>query len=94
MALLNYICYRLLFDAFRLVDVLEGIYLLCLLMLDHPDLMQGVRCRVRSVTTAYLSESALTNCAVEFEMKEIDFRIKINWLRRTASHGSRERKER
>lgn len=41
MALLNYICYRLLFDTFRLVNVLEGIYLLCLLMLDYPDLVQG-----------------------------------------------------
>lgn len=44
-------------------------------------------------TTAYLSKCALADCAMELKMEEIDLRIKVDWLRKTASHGSCERKE-
>ena len=70
----------LLFDALRLVDVLEGVKLLRPLMLDDSDLLSTCKDAERGngrVWSTYLAESALPDGSMEVEVIEVDLAVKV-----------------
>lgn len=81
-AFLNDVGDGLHFDAFCLVDVLEGVELAGLLVLDDADLGGCQGERERDTEETHLAKGALAHTAKEDKVEEGDFAIKVNGLER------------
>jgi hypothetical protein len=79
------------FDALGLVDVLEGVELASLFVLDDTDLGNGSAGGMRGcMGTADFAKSTLSDAAEEDKVEEGDFAIKVNGLERTMRTGKAE----